>query len=154
MNFSEIQLSSIPWSKLKTASGTAEHVPDALKGLVSPDESIREKSYWQLDNKVVRQSDLFESAYFVLPFVLTMLRERVPHGRDIIYELVFEIANGFAPTSVLVKSFDGVDMPLKEACLQEILKYVDVFRQDVNDPSPGIRRDASDLLELIENNPT
>jgi len=144
------QLADIRWHLLKTASGSASHIPNALQGLISPNPSVQEKSYWQLDNHVVRQADLFESAYFVMPFLLAMLREHAPHGRALIYDLIFEIAHGYAPDSVLVNTFAGNEIPLKEACFQEVIKGIDIFRQDVNNPDSKVRKNVADLLELLE----
>src|SRR5713226_7697798 len=98
---------AIPWSQKSVASGRADHVPQALAGLVSPDEKLRERSYWQLDNEVVLQSDLYDAAYFAIPFLIQYLRDRVPHGRDRIYDLLSEIGRGFAPPTSLCLTKEG-----------------------------------------------
>ena len=143
------ELAKIPWNTLDIASGKGGHVPQALLGLISPDEAVRNRSYWQLDNEVVCQSDLYEAAYFVVPFLLTMLNERVQHGRDRIYDLLYEIANGAAPSSVLVRTLQGDEIPLKDACAQEINKGLDIFRRDAADSDPRISKKATELLELL-----
>src|SRR5438128_80126 len=97
----EEDLRAIPWSQKSVASGKADHVPEALAGMVSPDERLRERSYWRLDNEVVLQSDLYDAAYFVIPFLIQYLLERVPHGRDRVYDLLIEIGRGFAPSTSL-----------------------------------------------------
>src|SRR5437868_596771 len=115
-------LCSIPWSEKSVASGRADSVPQALMGLVSPDASLRDRSYWQLDNEIVLQSDLYEAAYFVIPFLIQFLRAKVPHGRDRIYDLLHEIAHGDAPASVMCRTKEGNEVPLKEACSREVAK--------------------------------
>jgi hypothetical protein len=144
------QLAKIPWDKLEVASGKGGHVPSALLGLTSPNENARNSSYWRLDNEVVCQSDLYEAAYFTVPFLIAMLRDSVPHGRERIYDLVYEIANGSAPAEVMVQSPNGIRMPLKDACAEEILKGMDVFTRDVSDPDPRISKRATDLLDLLK----
>jgi hypothetical protein len=145
------ELAKIPWNTLDVASGKGGHVPQAFLGLISPDETVRNESYWQLDNEVVCQSDLYGAAYYVVPFLLDMLRERVPHGRDRIYDLLYEIANGDAPQTVRIRTHDGDEIPLKNACAREINKGVDIFRRDVADPDPRISAKSKELLDLLQN---
>jgi hypothetical protein len=127
-------LRAIPWSQMSVASGKADHVPQALAGLVSPDERLRDRSYWQLDNEIVLQSDLYDAAYFVIPFLIQYLRERVPHGRDRIYDLLIEIGRGFAPPTILCRTTEGDSVPVRDACVREILKGFGVFLRDTADP--------------------
>ena len=89
-------LARVAWHEKDIASGKANHVPDAICGLTSSDERTRNRSYWRLDNEVVLQSDLYEAAYFVIPFLVQILNVQPDHGRDLIYDLLYEIANGFA----------------------------------------------------------
>jgi hypothetical protein len=145
------ELARIPWSTLDVASGKAGHVPKALLGLLSPDETVRNTSYWQLDNEVVCQSDLYEASYFVVPFLLKMLHEPVRYGRDRIYDLLFEIANGSAPPTVECRTHEGEQVPLKVASFREVEKGMDVFKRDaVADSDPRIRKKAEELIEALE----
>jgi hypothetical protein len=143
------ELSAIPWTEKSVASGNAANVPQALAGLLSPDETVRDRSYWQLDNEVVLQSDLYEAACLVVPFLIRFLSERVPHGRDRIYDLLYEIANGDAPSTVACCTTEGEELPLKEACTRELKKGLTVFLRDTSDENPLIREKAKDLLELL-----
>jgi hypothetical protein len=143
------ELSAVPWGQKSVASGSAAHVPQALAGLVSPDAAVRNRSYWQLDNEVVLQSDLYEAAYFVIPFLIRFLSEKSPHGRDRIYDLLFEIANGEAPTTITCETSDGDVLPLKQACAGELKKGLSVFRRDTSDADPLIRQKAKELIELL-----
>lgn len=81
-------LFKIAWHEKAVASGKADNVPNALAGLLSPDETVRNRSYWQLDNEVVCQSDLYEAAHFAIPYLIHSLSARVPYGRDRICELL------------------------------------------------------------------
>ncbi len=146
------QFANISWDKLEIASGKGGlHIYRALQGLLSSDSVVREKSYWHLDNEVVCQSDLYETAYFVVPFLLSVLRERVQYGRDRVYDLLYEIGNSYAPPTILVRTLTGDEISLKDACAQEIGKGLDIFVRDMNDPELKIRNKAKELLELIEN---
>jgi hypothetical protein len=142
-------LHAIPWSQKSVASGKADHVPDALAGLVSPDERLRERAYWQLDNEVVLQSDLYEAAYYVIPFLIQYLVERVPHGRDRIYDLLIEIGHGFAPPTSLCLTKEGDSVPLQDACGRELLKGFRVFLRDAAEQEPRISATARELVQLL-----
>lgn len=143
------KLEEIAWSGLSIASGCADNIPQALHGLVSPDENVRKRSYWQLDNRVVLQADLYEAAYFVVPFLIQLLDEKVAHGRDLIYDLVFEIANGYAPESVRCRTIEGDELSLKAACEREVRKGLPVFRRDLSDDDPRVKATSHDLLDLL-----
>jgi hypothetical protein len=147
------QLAKIPWDTLDVASGKGSHVPKALMALISPDEKVRNEGYWQLDNEVVCQSDLYETAYYVVPFLLGWLRERVPSGRDRIYDLLYEIANGEAPQDVRVRTNNGDEVSLKSASAQEVNKGLDIFRRDAADPDPRISKKSKELLNFLEDSP-
>jgi hypothetical protein len=141
---------SIDWEKLSTNHGTAARVPRALEGLTSEDPEERRRSYFGLDNVVVLQSDLSEAACAVVPFLIEMLRRRPTYGRDLIYDLLFEIANGYAPDDYLWNTADGRKILLRVACLEEVKKGVEVFGRDLADPDESVRSQASELLELIQ----
>jgi hypothetical protein len=142
-------IAKVPWKEKKVAYGKADKVPDALVGLLSDDEAIRKRSYWGLDNVVVLQSDLYEAAYFVVPFLIRMLRERVPHGRDLVYNLLYEIANGHTLPTVKCRTMEGDEIGLRDACLREVNKGTAIFTRDLSDENPLIRSKAAELLELL-----
>ena len=145
----EKYLHAIPWSQKSVASGKADHVPRALEGLISSDEKLRERSYWQLDNEVVLQSDLYEAAYFVIPFLIQCLREGVPHGRDRIYDLLTEIGGGCAPSTRLCVTREGDSVPLQAACVRELLKGFRMFLRDTADQDARIATKARELVQLV-----
>ncbi len=142
-------LRTVPWDQKSVASGKADHVPQALLGLVSPDNSLRERSYWQLDNEVVLQSDLYDAAYSVIPFLIQYLWDRVPHGRDRIYDLLIEIGGGFAPSTIMCQTREGDSIPLQDACAREIRKGFRVFLRDTGDQDVRIAAKAKELMELL-----
>ena len=142
-------ISCVPWNDIKVASGTAEQVPDALIGLLSPDEETQNRSYWRLDNEVVLQSDLYEAAYYVIPILVQMLADKVPHGRERIYDLLYEIANGYAPATSSCRTRDGKLVTLREACAEEPNDGLNIFRQDADDADPRITAKARELVALL-----
>ncbi len=143
-------ISSVPWNDIKVASGSAERVPEALMGLLSPDEETRDRSYWRLDNEVVLQSDLYEAAYYIIPILVRMLGDKVA-GRARIYDLLYEIGNGYAPPTTLCRTHEGYLMPLRFACYLELAKGSSVFVRDTTDRDHSIAIKATELLGLLGN---
>ena len=146
------RLSDIPWEQRRTASGFACDVPYAIRELASPDEAVRRRAYWRLDNHIVVQSDLFEAAYDVVPILVAMLEERIKYGRDLAYDLLYELGNGYAPDDVTCRRRDGATVGLREGCRSEVKAGIHVYERDLRDPDPKIRSNASDLIELIAGN--
>lgn len=146
-------ISHVPWNEVRVASGKAGHVPEALIGLLSPDEEAQNRSYWRLDNEVVLQSDLYEAAYFVVPVLVQMLSDRVTHGRERIYDLLYEIANGYAPPTTLCRTRDGRLLPLQHVCAEELKKGRTVFDRDAMDEDPRVGAKAMELVELLREKP-
>jgi hypothetical protein len=59
---------------LRTIDGTADAIPAALRALADAnDEASADRAYWTLDNRVVVQGQLFQSALAVAQVVLAML---------------------------------------------------------------------------------
>jgi hypothetical protein len=141
---------AVPWGDLAVASGRASHVPEALLNLLSPDAETRNRAYWQLDNGVVLQSDLYEAACFVVPILIIMLEGKPEFGGDRIYDRLYEIANGWAPATTVCRSRDGTVIPLKEACVQELRRGIRVFSADMAGPDPLLSAKAGELVGLLE----
>lgn len=143
------QLYNIPWAKLKQASGLSDHIPDAILGLVSHNLDKQKQSYWQLDNHVVLQGDLYQSAFYVIPFLIEILKSEMISARNYAYDLLFEIANGYAPKECLCK-YKGTDIPLTKACKKSIADAFKIFLDDVKNPMSKSRKDALNLLISLE----
>lgn len=145
--FNEIQ--EVNWADLKQAHGNSEHVPEAIKGLISNNENEQEASYWKLDNHVVLQGDLYQAAFYVIPFLLEILVSKIKIGRKYVYDLLFEIANGFAAEEATCV-YDGVELSLTDACKKAVLGGVDLYLEEVADISSLCRANALDLMISLE----
>ncbi|WP_406636676.1 hypothetical protein [Amycolatopsis sp. WGS_07] len=54
---------AVPWNRLRMDVGTAECVPAAIRDLLNAGSAEdADRAYWRLDNGVVVQGRLFESA--------------------------------------------------------------------------------------------
>jgi hypothetical protein len=143
-------MATIDWAALRTAHGDAAHVPDALDRLRSDDEDTRKAAYWQLDNYVVLQGTLFEAAPFVADELIRMLHSELSDPTKIlVYRLLFEIRNGYAPDIDTVTR-DGRSVPLREACQQTVSTALLSYRADLVAADASLRNEAVDLLASME----
>lgn len=141
----------IDWSRLRTAHGTAAHVPSALRALADAiDEPAVSEAYWKLDNYVVLQGTLYESAWYVIPFLLAMLStSRSTAQKAATYDLLIEIARGVPDPHGQWNAPRGVSTDLKGACRQAIQVASKAFEFDLASPDDSIRRRANDLLDSL-----
>ena len=139
------EIGKINWAELKQANGYSGHVPEAIKGLISADKLDQEASYWKLDNHVVLQGDLYQAAFYVVPFLLEILASKVKNGRAYTYDLLFEIANGFALEETPCV-YNGDTLPLTEACKSAVVGGVDLYLNEVSNISSTCRENSLELL--------
>ncbi|WP_322761460.1 hypothetical protein [Frankia sp. Cr2] len=150
------RLDEVDWSSLRTAHGTAEHVPAALRALREAEDTASvHDAYWKLDNYIVLQGTLYESAYFAAPYILDiLLSAQWPSGRVAAYDLLIEIACGVAdpglPTTVVGP---GGPMDLREACRTVIASGRSAYAADLRLADGALRRRALDLLTSIDDDP-
>jgi hypothetical protein len=142
-------MEKISWANLKQAHGSSEHVPAAIKGLISDDEKEQEASYWKLDNHIVLQGDLYQAAFYVIPFLLEILAANIRNGRSYVYDLLFEIANGFAPEEVPC-DYDGVTLTLTEGCKRAVAGGLNLYLEEISDNNSICRENALDLIVSLE----
>jgi hypothetical protein len=82
------------WSKLR-AQGTAIGVPAALEAIQKASTAEEaEEAYWRIDNTVIVQGALHESAAATAACAITLLPRCLPPGRAFLLELLMQIATG------------------------------------------------------------
>jgi len=146
----ESLIRSVRWDEMRSLNGSAEHVPAALRDLLSDNLDVINRAYWKLDNHVVVQADLFEAAYYVIPILLQMLREGIDTGRIRVYDLLFEICNGHGQCGEMLKTAHGEELLLRVACRQEIRRGIELFEADLHNQDEEFSRNARDLLECLD----
>lgn len=133
------QIDETEWDKLKTNVGNASHVPEALNGLLSDDERKVEKAYWKIDNYVVLQGDLSESASYLPRFLEEIVY--VVKNKENILELLFQIGSGVS-----------LNTQLEEECYKKVTDVL--LRAKENDCIVGtkwaflVKEYLKDLEEL------
>ncbi|TQF70729.1 hypothetical protein [Pseudoalteromonas luteoviolacea] len=127
------------WASLKTNVGDAKHVPDAILALLSDDEDEVERAYWKIDNHVVLQSDLSESAKYVPKYLEEVLIKAKFKGSTL--ELLFQIGYGASPNK-----------DLENECYQQVMDVLERTLSHRNIAGTqweeAIKEDISDLKEL------
>jgi len=144
------ELDEVDWGSLRTAHGTADHVPDALKALARADdpEAVRE-AYWRLDNYIVLQGTIYPSVLPAVPYILDLLLSAPPGPRRIAaYDLLIEIARGVPDPA------DPTAAGLPERVRPLIASGRAAYEHDLRDAAdPALRRRALDLLTTISDDP-
>jgi hypothetical protein len=149
------QLGAANWPSLQTAHGTAEHVPVALRALADArDAGQLFDAYWKLDNYIVHQGSLYESAYFAAPYILDILfSSRWPPLRVAAYDLLIEIARGVPDPRRPWTPVPGASEDLREACREVVTSGLKMYEPDLTFDDAGVRRRALDLLTSFDDHP-
>jgi len=112
---------TINWNLIKTASGFAGHIPEAIERLASANAEDRENAYWGIDNYAMLQSDLYEAAYYVIEPVLELLEKKYTVNRLLPLTILIEIALG-GNGNEIIKLIDnrGKEKSIYQACMDKL----------------------------------
>ena len=115
---SNSNMKKINWEEIKTAHGNASQVIDSIQKLNSPDEIIRRDAYWQLDNHVIIQSDLYEASYYVIEPIVEVLEKDYTVDRKYPLRILAEISLGGNGNRLmqLQDTDDNVEKSIFKAC--------------------------------------
>lgn len=141
------ELSRVEWSALRVSHGQATSVPEALIRLAeSPTIEEGWKAYWELDNSIVVQGNLFSAAEHVVPFSLELAIDREDHVRTLSLELLIQIAGGTTHYSELEFGNDRLHL----RCHKAVTKGIAYFYALLESPSEEVRDRAVELIGLTE----
>ncbi|MBW6411963.1 hypothetical protein [Clostridium weizhouense] len=157
-NIQEI-IKKIEWKSLKKEGGTCEYVPETIAELVTNNQNDREKMYWQYDNNVVVQSYLYDGAFYLIPFLIEMLKADDIIEKKEVYNLLYEIGNGSAefdkivtyktdsyPFEYYIPCENGVSLPLGIACRNAVLKGWNIYITEILNEKSLFRNNALELM--------
>lgn len=144
----EAMIAGVNWDDLRAGPGTAADVPAAFADLAqaeSDDEAKR--CYWRLDNVVVVQGMLHESALPAIPVIYSLLAGPLsPAARYRLVELLVEIAGGEAAQA----EDDIGNGVLTERCREALSQGLwSLYGLLLND-DPRVRLDGITLLGWVE----
>lgn len=140
------------WKDVKISYGSAAELPALLRLMCSQNEEEREKSYWQVQNAVVLQSDLYEGAYYVIEPLLEMLENSACYDKYRPLDILHEIFNGYAEFDNIILNEEGRMVHLAEACRSKISKNKSRI-QHIEVALDNELEIKDDLLDSIENPP-
>ena len=85
-----LEVNSVPWSRMFTAYGTAEHYPELLSELEHIRDIDRWKKFFNKISDFEHQSTLFPPAPFVLIFLVRQLQKLLEEGKaeDIVERMI------------------------------------------------------------------
>ncbi|MGN0619847.1 MAG: hypothetical protein ACI4J7_12575 [Ruminiclostridium sp.] len=152
---------TINWNEIHSNTGFCTNIPDAVNNLLSNDSVLRKNAYWKLDNHIVVQGTLYEGAFYIIPFLLSFIFNNIENGKKEVYNLLYEIANGWAECNNCV-NFDyaksenviyfipnqdnGIKLPLQLACRNAILSAWDFFKNELFNKNSDCRNTVLDIM--------
>lgn len=88
-------LDTVPWATLEHAYGSADDVPDTLRGLISPEEKTRQEAYYTIYGNIFHQGTRYEATPYAVPFLFEMLRDPNTPDRPSLLGLLTSLALGY-----------------------------------------------------------
>jgi len=139
----------IDWHALRSATGQSGFVPGAVSELLGAATATEaEDAYWKLDNDVVVQGQMFESAlWLVHPLLVALCLPRPAFVREQIANLLVEIGCATPHERELAA---GGDPLLAARCADELRAGIATFYGLLDDPVPMLRLGGLDLLDVTE----
>lgn len=141
-------LEAVNWNSLNTMSGDASQIPKLLRDLTSVDKVIREDALVEIQDEIMHQTSTFDSAPFVLHFILELLStDNVDKRRliDFISLIAFEgSCKSKADASDLQTTDDEIFLDVFQRARMGIPLYI-ALANDIED----IRLEVIYLLSLF-----
>lgn len=137
------------WSALRTLIGPADFVPAAIERLLTAaTDAEASDAYWELDNRVVVQGQLFEAAEAVARELVTRICSSGASepGLSRALDLLVELAYGDADASEVAAG----NLGLGARCRDEIRNGMHCLRSSAaagDDRAQAAIRDLTDRLE-------
>jgi hypothetical protein len=141
----------VNWSELVACDGhaSAEEVPKAIEMLFSGSEKERQQAYWKIDNYVIVQGGLFESAPYAARLLVDKIKADPATLNLEVLDILFELANGNAGGKT-VEHGPLSGQPIQQLCrdiVAEVLPIVTAPRVKASEREKGT---IQDLLETYE----
>jgi len=136
------------WESLHADGSNASFVPGALKSLIeAADDQSAEAAYWRLDNRIVVQGRVFDSARALAPVLLALLAgELSPSVRVRILDLLFEMQGGQVHEEELARGGAAVGTD----CTRIIQEGLWTYYACLLSKDARVRRSAVDLIGQLD----
>jgi hypothetical protein len=153
----------LPWEEFHGG----QYVKSALRLLIDQNPKIRKESYFLLDNVLVVQGSLFEASLYIIPFLIALLETDVKYGRDDIFNLLDQIANGvpiddkpviyrieYEPFVYFTPAVNGIEQNLRIACRGAVLMGMKTYYREILDITSNSRTNSADvIISFVEHSP-
>lgn len=103
ISLAELELARVDWSKLREIRSalkekivSADYIPFVMKGILNAKSLAEaEELYWEIENSIFVQGQLFEAAEYLVPILIASLLEvQEDFIKTTILELLFQIVAG------------------------------------------------------------
>ncbi len=140
------------WTPFRTSIGGAEFVPSAIDRLLhagSPEQAT--SAYWELDNRVVVQGQLFDSAVPTSLWIIRSICERdfTTNGLSRSLDLLVELASGEADQSEVARGSHD----LGERCRAAIRGGLSCIKALVDQADERTVLGVLDLVDRVDIDP-
>jgi HEAT repeat protein len=133
------RLDEINWAQLNHAYGSAEDVPDLLRGLASPDQDTRNNAISDLYANIWHQGTVYEATAYAVPFLIELLQAPETQDKPYILQYLYNLASGSSYLDVH-RDYDADpaqhNTPEWQAKLVQELEWVRLAREAVRAGMP------------------
>lgn len=145
------ELDAVDWDALRVIdSKPASNVPEAVERLLATEsETDAENAYWKLDNRVVVQGQLFDSAPPLVPALFAALSTSLTEAnKTYVLDLLVEILAGESAQSEAARGKRHLGQNARHAAIEGLwLAY-----RLASDPESSVRERAIFIVHSIDPN--
>jgi len=140
------------WEKLRCNYGfrNAAHVPEAVKWLFNSRLRLnRKKAYWKLDNNIITQGYLDDSAPYTLDLMHWYWVHRFPKIPCEVLDLLYELAGGYSDYDIGIGPYAG--QSVREATRQRFYQFAPDIRILAQMRKRKTHTLAAEIMEFYDN---
>jgi hypothetical protein len=144
---------NVDWSKLEACRGfaSAVEVPKAIEVILDGSQAERQQAYWKIDDYVVVQGSLFESAPYAARLLVDGIKANPQRLNLELLDLLFELANGNA-RGALVEHGRLKGKSIQKVCRDTVAELLPAFAAAQEGSTGAERQTIDDLLRIYESN--
>lgn len=126
-------MDEVPWGRLHHAFGTADVIPDLLRGLRSSDEETRRQAHYRLRGNIYHQGTRWEASSHAVPFLVELAVDPGTPQRALVVQLVRMVGLGDVRDEDLPFHPDDVFRTADEATDAQVAWMVAALYDDERD---------------------
>jgi HEAT repeat protein len=152
-------IDEVDWASMRHAYGSAEDVPELLRGLASPRPEERERALDGMYGAVHHQGDVYDSTLACIPFLFALIARDDLKDRGEVVELLVSIGGGDQEPTASPGERDGADPDDRRVhgnyamARTAVRAGAAVFAALVEDRDPEVRRAVPKALVRFADDP-